>query len=243
MLALLALLFAAPPDCAPAQDYGRATACEVRTLTLGASDALSVRNRVTGSIRVVAWERDEIGVRAEVRAYETDGRSPEALLAATEILASGGTLAPQTEGGGWVETQFVISVPTRTDLDLYTNDGAIAVTGVTGTLRIDTNHGDVQLSGVGGNVTARSNSGNVDVDLNGTAWDGEGLRASANFGTLRLLIPERYDAIVEAYVNWGYINEADAQSPARESRRVYIGAGGATLNVSANAGSVLIERG
>ena len=249
MLALAALLALAPPvapalaACESQPVRGAASVCEVRAFTLPDAGALTVRNPVSGSIRVAAWDRDEIGVRAEVRAYESRGRTPEALLAATEIRASGGALVAETEGGGWVETRYVVHVPRETDLDLRTNNGAVSVTGVTGTLRIDTNNGAVRLADVGGDVDARSNSGAVTVDLGGATWAGAGLRAFANDGALTLRVPAAYSAVVEADVRWGYINAPDALSPSAETRRVYLGAGGPTLRVSANSGSVRIERG
>ncbi|MEL6616500.1 MAG: hypothetical protein AAFQ43_12230 [Bacteroidota bacterium] len=243
MLALLALLLAAPTtDCAPAPNYGRVTECEVRTLTLGARESLVVRSPVSGGIQVVAWDRDEIGVRAEVRAFETDERTTAELLAAAEIRTTD-TLTTDLDGGGWVESRFILSVPRHIDLDLWTNNGSVTVEGVSGDLHIDTNNGAVRLAGLGGDVTARSNNGSVTVDLDGATWDGAGLDAFANNGTLTLRVPDGYDAIVEAAVRWGYINEPDALSPASETRKVWFGRGGPTLSVGANSGSVQIERG
>ncbi|MEM1057476.1 MAG: hypothetical protein AAGI52_18315 [Bacteroidota bacterium] len=244
MLSLLVLLLVAAPsptDCEPGPEYGRASACEVRTFTLDVREGLTVRNPVSGGITVQTWDQSEISVRAEVRAYETQGRSPAALLEATTIQTDD-TLQPETEGGGWVETRFVISVPRETDLDLWSNNGSIAVTGVEGTLRIDTNNGAVRLAGVAGDVDARSNNGSVLVDLDGTTWTGSGLRAFTNNGTLRLLVPDGYDALVEAEVNWGYINEPNAFSPSAATQTIYFGPGSTTLRVGVNSGSVQIER-
>ena len=244
MPALLLFLLAALPatPCETTPEHGVASACEVRTFTLDAREELTVRNPVSGGITVRAWDRAEIGVRAEVRAYESRGLQPAELLRATTIETEG-TLQPQTEGGGWVETRFVVSVPRETDLDLRTHNGAISVAGVQGTLRIDTNSGTVRLAGVGGDVLAESNNGDVTVDLDGATWAGAGLRAFANNGTLRLLVPERYDARLDASVRWGYIGEPDANSPSAASRTIYFGAGGPTLRAEVNAGSVRIERG
>ncbi|MEM6327388.1 MAG: DUF4097 family beta strand repeat-containing protein [Bacteroidota bacterium] len=244
MLALLLLLLTTglSTECESRPVSGPASVCEVRTFTLGARDALTVRNPVSGSIRIEAWDRGDIGVRAEVRAYETNGQPAERFLRATTIETEGTLQAVRGEGG-WVETQFVLFVPRDIDLDLSTNNGAITVSGVTGTLHIDTNNGSVRLTDIGGTVDARSNNGDVLVDLGGATWSGDGLRAFANNGALTLRVPESYDAIVEAEVRWGYINEPDALSPAAETKRVYFGAGGPTLRVSANSGSVQIERG
>ena len=133
-------------------------------------------------------------------------------------------------------------MPRETDLDLWSNNGSIAVTGVEGTLRIDANNGAVHLAGVAGDVDARSNNGAVVIDLDGSSWSGTGLSAFANNGTLRLLVPEPYDALVEAEVNWGYINEPDSFSPAAERRRIYFGPGTKTLRLGVNSGSIQIER-
>ncbi len=241
MIFVLALLSLAATDCRPAHSPGPSV-CEVRTLTLPAQ-SLTVRNDVSGGIEVVAWDRDEIGVQAEVRAYDSRGRTAAELLAAT-VLEADGVLRPVTE----VEVRFVISVPRDTDLDVYTNNGGLRVEGVTGTLRLDTNNGRIDLEDVSGDVTASTQNGNVVIDLEGETWAGGGLSASTQNGNVRLVVPDRYAALVDAETGYGTVGGREDSGiegfrSARESARLYLGAGGPTLRLRTCYGDVRLVRG
>lgn len=243
LLVFLATLVAPPADCDdPAPTYGRATACEVRTVTLPASGALAVVNDVSGGVDVQAWDRDEVSVRAVVRAYGSDERSPEALLAATTI-STDGALRNQTEGGGWVEVRYEIRVPQATDLDVRTRNGALTVDGVTGRLRLATRNGALRLSNVDGDVEAQTRNGDVDLVLGGAGWTGAGLRAATHNGDVRLAVPEPYDALVEAETRYGSVGERrPGFRPATETSRLYLGAGGPTLALRTQYGDVRVTR-
>ncbi|MEM0961231.1 MAG: DUF4097 family beta strand repeat-containing protein [Bacteroidota bacterium] len=239
---LLALLVLPVSSCEdPAPTYGRATECEVRELSLPATDVLTVENRVSGGIEVVGWDRDEIRVVAIVRAYGTNGRSPAELLAATTIETDGNRIENVTAGGGWVEVRYKLYVPHHIDLTADTNNGALAVTGVTGTLDLDTNNGTVRLADIGGDVTARTSNGDVLVTASGTTWDGTGLRVSTSNGNVRLTVPGYYAAVVEAETRYGNVG---ARMPgihaASETSRFYLGAGGPTLRLRTSHGDVQV---
>lgn len=247
-LSLLASLFVFAPaaDChVGAHDTGRATACEVRTFDLAPTGALAIRNDVSGGVEVVGWDRDAVAVRAVVRAYETDGRPPEALLAATTIATDGNRLRNETAGGGWVEVRYEVRVPRGTDLDVQTNNGSLRVEGVHGTLDLVTNNGALDLAGLSGDVTARTNNGAVSVVVRGATWVGAGLSVATRNGPVRLVVPEAYDAVVDAATRYGSIggDRAEGVRPGAETSRVVLGAGGPTLSIRTTAGDVLVTRG
>ena len=245
LLALLLAVLAPPASCdAPGPSYGdRPTACEVRELTLPATGALIVDNDVAGSVEVTAWGRDEVSVRATLRAYGGDGRSPADLLAATTV-EDGGALRNATAGGGWVEVSYHVRVPRETDLEVRTRAGAVAVEGVVGRHRLFTRAGALRLVGVGGDVEAETAVGAVTVVARGGTWDGEGLDASTRMGSVRLDVPAAFDAVVEASTRWGAIGDGTADGRrAAETSRQYLGAGGPTLRLRTQMGDVRIARG
>ena len=244
-LSLLALLLAPPADCdTSGSTYGdRPTACEVRTFTLPATGVLAVGNDVSGGVRVIGWDRDEVSVQTTLRAYGSDGRSPTDLLAATTIETDG-TLRNVTEGGGWVDVAYEIRVPRDTDLNVETRNGALTVDGVTGTHRLFTRNGALRLTGVGGDVTAETANGAVTVTALGTTWDGAGLHVETRNGNVRLVVPDGYDALVDAATGYGSIGEPEADVRwARETSQRYLGAGGPTLRLRTRMGHVRIARG
>ena len=243
---LLFAVLAVPPSCdAPGPSYGdRPTACEVRNLTLPAAGSLVVDNTVSGgSVRVSSWDRDEVSVRATLRAYGEGDRSPAGLLTAT-VIETDGALRKTTEGGGWVEVSYEVRVPRETDLDVQTRAGAVAVEGVVGRHRLYTRVGGVRLTDVGGDVQAETAVGDVSVVARGGTWDGEGLVASTRMGDVRLDVPTAFDGVVEASTRWGSIGDGTADGArAAETSRQYLGAGGPTLQLRTRMGDVRIARG
>ena len=247
-VALLLLALLAPPaSCdAPGPSYGdRPTACEVRELTLPTAGSLVVDNTVSGgSVHVSSWDRDEVSVRATLRAYGEGGRSPADLLAATVIESTDGALRKVTEGGGWVEVSYEVRVPRETDLDVRTRAGAVAIEGVVGRHRLFTRVGAVRLTDVGGDVEAETSVGDVTVVARGATWDGGGLDASTRMGDVRLDVPAAFDAVVEASTRWGSVGDGTAGGRrAAETSRQYLGAGGPTLRLRTRMGDVRIARG
>ncbi len=242
---LLLAFLATPASCdAPSPSYGdRPTACEVREFSLPATGALVIDNdRSGGAVDVSAWDRDEVSVRATLRAYGGDGRSPTVLLAATAI-GSEGALRSVTEGGGWVEVAYEIRVPRGTDLSVRTRFGAVAVEGVVGEHRLFTRVGAIRLADVGGDVQAETSAGNVTVVASGGTWEGPGLDASTRMGDVRLDVPSGFDGVVEASTRWGSIGDGTAEGRrAAETSKQYLGAGGPTFRLRTRMGDVRIAR-
>ena len=245
-LILLLALLASPASCdTPSPSYGdRPTACEVREFTISADGPLVADHASGGgSVQVSGWDRDHVSVRATLRAYGGDGRSPADLLAATEI-EPGGALRRVTEGGGWVEATYEIRVPRGTDLDVRTRVGGIAVEGVVGRHRLFTRAGAIRLADVGGDVVAETSVGDIAVVASGPTWTGGGLDVSSRMGDIRLEVPSDFDAVVDASTRWGSIGDGTADGRrAAETSRQYLGAGGPTLRLRTRMGNVRVARG
>ena len=92
---------------------------------------------------------------------------------------------------------YTVFVPRRFDLDLEAHNGGLAVSGVTGKLELGTTNGSVMLEEVGGDVRAHTQNGSLQVRLAGNRWDGSGLDAETQNGSVRLAIPENYSAQLE----------------------------------------------
>ena len=103
--------------------------------------------------------------------------------------------------GYWVS--YRVESPDRQNLDLEAANGALSVRGVTGTIRLDTQNGSLRLADLGGQVTARTSNGSLQVELSGSTWSGEGLDATTANGSLRVLLPETYNARLIASTNNG----------------------------------------
>jgi DUF4097 and DUF4098 domain-containing protein YvlB len=78
---------------------------------------------------------------------------------------------------------FEIRAPSETSLQLATSSGDLAVSGVTGTAKLETSFGNIEVEEVRGLVSAQSDSG--DITLIGLSEGGD-LEAETNFGKLVL---------------------------------------------------------
>jgi DUF4097 and DUF4098 domain-containing protein YvlB len=98
---------------------------------------------------------------------------------------------------------------------------------------------------VGGDVHARTQNGSLNVQLAGKSWDGEGLDAVTQNGSVRIAIPDAYAATLETGTVNGRINtDFPITVQGRISRQlsVPLNGGGRTIRAMTTNGSVRISR-
>ena len=232
-------------------DRDRDTHCEVRTVTLPATSSFDVNASPNGGIEVEAWDRDEIHVEAKVRTHaRRDGEARE-LAREIEIDVGRGrvdTNGPKRRdrGDGW-SVSYRIRVPARTDLDLTSTNGGIAVDGVRGQLELRTTNGGLALRDVAGDVRGRSTNGGITATLTGRRWDGPGLDLQTTNGGIEMEIPAGYSARLEAgSTNGGYDIDFPVTVEGRLNPRrlsADLGEGGPTIRAITTNGGVRIRRG
>jgi DUF4097 and DUF4098 domain-containing protein YvlB len=158
-----------------------------------------------GSIRVESWDRPEVLVEIEKRAF--DQREAEALqvtasqdgdrirLEATRqysrVSVIGISRSPRID--------FIVTAPRRMTVQARASDGSIRLRGLTGTFELRTGDGSVSLEDVSGSVTAQTGDGSVrvvdsDGEMSVRTGDGsiqvagrlDGLSAHAGDGSVRV---------------------------------------------------------
>ena len=115
--------------------------------------------------------------------------------------------------------------------------------GVTGTIRLDTQNGSLRLADLGGQVTARTSNGSLQVELSGSTWSGEGLDATTANGSLRVLLPETYNARLIASTNNGGMRvgrPVTVQGRIGKELDTVLGSGGPTVRLRTSNGSLTI---
>ena len=239
--------------CREGRSWGndeRGRACEVRSVPVRLSGrSLSVDGRQNGGVRVFGWDRDQVQVMARMQAHDRTDAEARELLSRIRIVADErGVRAegPSTDRdyGGW-SVSYYVNVPRRFDLDLTAHNGGLSVAGVSGKLALDTHNGSVALLDVGGDVRAHTQNGSLNVQLNGTQWDGAGLDAETRNGSVRLSVPERYAAQLETgTVNGSIRTDIPVTVSGNISRqlRIPLGGGGRTVRAVTTNGSVSITR-
>ena len=231
-------------------DDDRGHACEVRNVPVRLSGrALAIDGRQNGSIRVQGWDGDSVRVTARLQANGRSDAEATALLHDVRVTADGRTVRSEGPSGfGGYRTDwsasYVVWVPRRFDLTLDANNGSLGVAGVTGKLDLRTTNGSVALSDVGGEVHARTQNGSLNVELAGKGWDGAGLDAETQNGSVRLMVPEQYAAQLETGTVNGRINtDIPITVQGRISRQlsVPLNGGGRTVRAMTTNGSVRIS--
>jgi hypothetical protein len=229
-------------------DRGRA--CEIRQVPLRLSGrALEIDGRQNGSIRVRAWEGDSVRVTARLQANANSDDDARAMLKDVRIMADGRTVRAEGPSSwrnreGW-SASYVVWVPRRFDLSLEATNGALGVDGVSGKLDLRTTNGSVALVDVGGDVHARTQNGSLNVQLAGTGWDGAGLDAETQNGSVRVAVPERFAGQLETgTVNGSIHTDFPVTVQGRISRRLSLplNGGGKTIRALTTNGTVRISR-
>lgn len=229
-------------------DDRRETFCEVRRFTLASGPVTA--NTSNGSIRVTGERRSDVLVRAQVVTYGRTAERARELARAITINQSGTLRAdgPRSENReGW-HVAFRIQAPQATDLDLTSSNGSLAITDVRGRLKLRTSNGSVNLVNAAGDVAADTSNGSVNVTLAGTKWDGEGLDVSTSNGSVRLTMPDNYNARLVAGTSNGSINVGFPITVSgniggrRHDIDTTIGSGGPALRLRTSNGSIRVQR-
>jgi len=210
---------------------------------------IRVNAHPNGGVSVVGWDRNQIELRAEIRARARSeeraaeiGGEVEIVVTGTEISAEG----PRTRGREWWSVNFELRVPRNSDLWVRAHNGGIDVTQVKGEIDLETLNGGLVLQGMAGTVRGETTNGGVDVELEGARWDGIGLDVRTINGGVDLSVPDRYSADLETgTVNGGIDIDFPVQVRGRLNKRIHtkLGDGGPPIRVVTTNGGVSIRRG
>ena len=236
-------------DCDRNGDRNRERFCMTTETTMPSpAGTLLVDARQNGGISVYGSSRRDVLIRARIQASARSEERAEEIARAVRIRTVEGRVfaeGPETGSREWWSVNFEVDVPSRSDLDLRSNNGGIEVVEVRGVLRLETSNGGIHLEGVGGDVVAETSNGGVDVRLVGDRWEGKGLEAITSNGGVRVRIPEGYSARLETgTVNGGIDIDFPVTVRGRIGRQVTtdLGQGGATIRVMTTNGGVVIRR-
>jgi hypothetical protein len=222
--------------------------CEVRTASLDPTGSLDVDGGANGGVRVEAWDRNEIEVRARVQASaRTEDRAQE-IGRDVELRVDGGRVRAEGPRTGRRESWAVsweVRVPRSTNLRMRTTNGGIDVTDVSGDIDFRATNGGVTLVGVAGDVRGRTTNGGLHVELAGEGWTGAGMDVETTNGGITLLIPDDYSAeLVTGTTNGGIDIGFPVTVQGRIGRqlRTTLGDGGPTIRAVTTNGGVHISR-
>jgi hypothetical protein len=226
--------------------------CEVREESLPAG-ALAVDARPNGGVRIEAWDRNDIHVRAVVQANARTQDAARQLASRVQVQAGSGRVSAtgpdehERNRREWWSVSYRINVPRQTDLELNSFNGGISVAGVAGTLRFETHNGGVTLRDLAGSVRGETHNGGLNVSLGGSRWEGEGLDVETNNGGVTISIPDGYNAQLETRtvnggVRFDYPMTVVGELTARHGINATLGSGGSPVRVRTTNGGLRVQR-
>jgi hypothetical protein len=156
-----------------------------------------------GSIEVTGWDRQEVRVEVEKRAF--DQQSADSIK--VESKQEGGhitmnVLQPMGLGShGWSKSspsaKLTVSVPRQSDLVIRSGDGSLAVRRVKGTFDLRTDDGSIRLDEAVGTILGRTTDGSVSGrDIEGAVDVETGDGSIHLTGVLRKVHLETHDGSV-----------------------------------------------
>ena len=145
---------------------------------------------------------------------------------------------------------YVLRVPTNTDLEVTAGYGAVKLSGVEGAVRISATESETSLTLTGGIVTATVTAGVVTLTIPVRSWRGGGADIRLATGVLNVDLPAGFNGDIDADIlRRGQIVNTHEGVVAREkpgiqpqTMRARAGAGGPSFKFTVGDGTVNIRR-
>ena len=224
--------------------------CEVRQYNVAATAGVLSVEGTNGGIQVDGEARGDVLVLAKVVATaDTEARARQIADAVRvnasidRVDADGPRELPN--GEGW-SVSYRLSVPRAVNMSVRTSNGGISIRDMDSKVEFRTTNGGVKLIGLSGDVRGRTSNGGIEIDLDGTAWIGDGLDVETSNGGVRVAIPQNYSARFEARTDNGGLSldvpGVDANARRERNVSVQLGSGGAPIRVQTSNGGIRVTR-
>ncbi|MBC7795387.1 MAG: hypothetical protein H7Z37_00780 [Pyrinomonadaceae bacterium] len=198
------------------------TTTKVETADLSAGGSVTIIGAPSGSISIVAWNKSEVEVTAEIT---NQAATEEDLILLTQannfvfdedrnhvrILTTGihdknflkknfKKFPKRLINSQW-SVNYIVKVPGYCDLDVNAGRGNFDLSGVEGSIVINATETETaKLNLIGGDVQATFGGGNVDVTVNQRSWRGRGADIQVAKGVLNVQLPANLNAFLDASV-------------------------------------------
>ena len=229
-------------------DSDRETFCEQRETRIARPSLLSVDGRENGGVSVKAWDGADVLVRQRIQAWAPSREEARSVASAVRVHTGAGEIyadGPESARRRGYSVSYEIFVPRRMDLRLTTNNGPVAVNGITGRMELRAHNGPLALRDLGGDVHARADNGPLAVVLGGSSWSGGGLDAATTNGPVTLSVPSGYRATLTTGTVNGPMNvDIPVTIQGRFPRQftTELGGGGAPVRAVTTNGPVTVRR-
>jgi hypothetical protein len=187
----------------------------------GAGGTVTVIGAPAGSITVIGSNKNELAVTAEIE-LQAPTEADLALMAQVngitvdpspvhtsvftyglhdkEFMKKNAKKFPKNLLTMPWKIDYVVHVPAYTDIEVTVGKGLMTISGVEGASILKGTDIDADLTFSGGTVNAAFGTGNVNVKITSRSWRGRNLNMQLARGTLNLVLPEQFNADIDASV-------------------------------------------
>jgi hypothetical protein len=203
-------------------------------------------NNVNGTVRIEAWDKDVVEVRAVKTTPEKESNLDRVSID-VDSRPDGGlsisTRYPQEEGVE-VAVDYTVHVPRRAQLThVNTVNGSLRVTDLDSVGDLHTVNGNIEVFEGSGNVHAHTTNGNVYLELKRPA-DSTGALAETTNGSVLLAVPADLPANLEAHcMNGSFSSELPVVMRGAVQLRVLhgkLGRGGTPIRLGTVNGAIRV---
>lgn len=226
---------------------GLATYAETRDQRLPASSTNRIDPGQNGSLMVHGWDQQDVLVRACIQTAAPSDSEARSLASQVKVARGAGDIEPDGPSDHehhW-NVSYEIWMPSASNVDAHAYNGSIALDSLRGQIRFETINGSVHLDKMGGDVDGSTTNGSVSIHVDGSKWDGQGLRAETTNGSVHITMPDNYSAKVQVSTENGRLNVGFPVTVSGEigkSLSFQLGSGGPTIEARTTNGSVSVGR-
>jgi len=257
VLALALLSPGRPPDVNPTQSEK-----SEKEFAFYPGGRLEISVALPGNIRITGWPKAAIRVEAEKIVRSPDPSEAQNLLKQIALRITNApatariSTAPQAPGAQ-TELHLVVYVPLqKTDLTIRMMQGDISIASVNGSIEATLEAGNIETKDLAGYFSGLTKAGDLNVDLAGRRWTGYGLSAMTRRGSVRVLVPADYSAVLQLETKQGQIaidfpdqlvdGEAVPLQPVArkktQSLNAPIGSGGTPVRLATLSGNISVQK-
>lgn len=182
---------------------------------------VSVIGAPSGSIKIEGWKNREVEITAEIEVQANSEADIKLLTDVTgfmldESLGRASIISVGTHDKKYLKkvnkkfpkhlltmpfaVNYVIKVPSYSDLDINGGKGDAEIKGVEGVFRVNFVESNANFDLVGGGITAIIGSGRVDLKVPSTSWRGRFIDLQLAKGDMHIAMPPDMNAEIDATI-------------------------------------------
>jgi len=256
---------------APPGPLLKRTSTQHEARRFGYGSTVTVVGAPQGSITIEGWQRSELEVFADTElnaeteedldrvatvnrfVFDSDVNHVSVLTTGTHDKAFMRRAAKKFPKNlmtlPW-KIDYRLRVPEVTDLEINGGVGAIKISGVEGSIRLNAAEAETTLVLTGGITSATIAAGNVLLSIPVRSWRGSGADIRVAIGNLTVQLPAGFNGDIDADIlrdgkiedNFGELQARQAPGLTPNVMRARAGAGGAFFKFTVGAGTLVIKK-